>query len=67
MGHVAGRFVRALGSSSPVIWMVLPRWMYLISLASRAATEEALGTAGCRLLRRQPAFVVVRMSLLTGR
>jgi hypothetical protein len=39
------RFVRALGSLSPVIWMVLPRWMYLTSLASRAATEEALGTA----------------------
>ncbi len=34
----------ALRSFSPVISTVLPRWAYLVSIASRAATEEASQT-----------------------
>ncbi|TQK45158.1 hypothetical protein FBY35_6704 [Streptomyces sp. SLBN-118] len=34
-------WIRALGSFSPMISTFLPRWAYLASMASRAATEEA--------------------------
>jgi hypothetical protein len=34
-------WIRALGSFNPMISTVLPRWTYLVSMASRVATEEA--------------------------
>lgn len=34
-------WIRALGLLRPMISAVLPRWAYLVSIASRAATEEA--------------------------
>ena len=34
-------WIRALGSFSPMISTVLSRWAYLVSMASRAATEDA--------------------------
>ena len=44
----------ALGSFRPVISTVLPRWAYFVSMASRAATEEA--SQMCAALRSMTTF-----------
>jgi hypothetical protein len=39
----------ALGLFRPMISTVLPRWAYLVSMASRAATEEASHVGGAQV------------------